>query len=71
MTGGPDHDPRPYYGPTRVAAALILVGLAAILMVLDALSLDYAVDSAQLGLILGTGSVLLAVEAGNRLLGGK
>ena len=70
MNGGSD-DPRPFYGPARIVAALILIGLAAVLMVLDALRADYAVDSAQLGLILGTGSVLLAVEAGNRLLGGK
>ena len=70
MNGTPEHG-KPYYGPARIAAALMLVGLAAVLLVLDALRADYAVDSAQLGLILGTGSVLLAVEAGNRILGGK
>lgn len=68
MTGDPDG--RPYYGTVRRAGGIFLLGLAAVLMVLDALSPDYDVDSIQLGLIFGTALVLLGVEAGRKLLGG-
>jgi hypothetical protein len=69
MTGGPD-DVRPYYGRARIAAGLMLIGLVIVLALIDALSFDYSVDSIQLGLLLGTGLVLLGVEAGRKLLGG-
>lgn len=42
---------------------MLLYGLAAVLTVVDAFSPTYSVDSIQLGLILGTASVLLGVEA--------
>ena len=45
--------------------------LAALIMLLDAVGpADYRVDSIQLGLVLGTGLLLLGVEAARRLLGG-
>ena len=66
--GGPDD--RPYYGRARIAGGLALIGLVIVLAILDAFRLDYSVDSIQLGLLLGTGLVLLGVEAGRKLLGG-
>jgi hypothetical protein len=48
----------------------MLIGLVIALALIDALSFDYSVDSIQLGLLLGTGLVLLGVEAGRKLLGG-
>lgn len=48
----------------------MLIGLVIVLAIIDAASRDYAVDSIQLGLLLGTGLVLLGVEAGRKLLGG-
>lgn len=48
----------------------MLLGLVIVLALIDAISDKYAVDSIQLGLILGTGLVLLGVEAGRKLLGG-
>ena len=68
MAGGPDG--APYYGRARIAAGLICVGAGVILMLVDAASRDYQVDSIQLGLLLGAGLAFLAVEAGRRLLGG-
>jgi hypothetical protein len=69
MTGSRDRGAYDY-GRARVAGGLILIGLAAVLMVIDALSVDYSVDSIQLGLILGTGSVLLGVEAIRKYVSG-
>lgn len=48
----------------------MLIGLVVLLTTFDAISRDYSVDSIQLGLLLGTGLVLLGVEAGRKLLGG-
>lgn len=48
----------------------MLIGLVVALTLVDALRADYSVDSIQLGLLLGTGLVLLGVEAGRKLLGG-
>jgi hypothetical protein len=68
MSGG--RDDVPYYGRARITAGLMLIGLVIALALIDALSFDYSVDSIQLGLLLGTGLVLLGVEAGRKLLGG-
>lgn len=48
----------------------MLIGAAIILMLIDSLSRDYSLDSIQLGLMLGTGSVLLGVEAIRKVVGG-
>jgi len=68
MTAGGPSDYN--YGRARVAGGLLLIGLSVMLTLVDAFSADYSVDSIQLGLILGTGLVLLGVEAGRKLLGG-
>jgi hypothetical protein len=67
MTGGPDG--RPYYGRARILGATLLYAVAGVLTLIDAFRPDYAVDSIQLGLLLGTASVLLGVEAILKRLG--
>lgn len=47
---------------------MLLYALVAVLALIDAASPDYALDSIQLGLLLGTGGVLLGVEPLRRLL---
>ena len=49
-------------------AGLLIYGLVAVLALIDAASVDYTLDSIQLGLLLGTGGVLLGVEPLRRLL---
>ena len=70
MSTGGDDNGRYEYGRARVAGGLALIFLVILLTLIDAASVDYSVDSIQLGLLLGTGLVLLGVEAGRRLLGG-
>lgn len=67
---GTDNEATPFYGKARIAGGLALIGLVIVLALLDAFRTDYSVDSIQLGLLLGTGLVLLGVEAGRKLLGG-
>ena len=68
MTGDIDGD-RPYFGRARTAAGLALIGLVIGLGLLDAISPQFAFDSIQLGLLLGTALLFLGVEAGRKLLG--
>lgn len=42
--------------------------LAIAVMLIDAVSPDYSADTIQLGLVLGTGSVLLGVDAVKKVL---
>lgn len=70
MNGDGSERPTYNYGRARVIAGLLLIGLVAVLAVFDAASVAYNLDSIQLGLMLGTGLVLLGVEAGRKLLGG-
>lgn len=58
------------YRQARINGGLALIGLAIALMLIDAWSPTFAVDSIQLGLILGTALALLGVEAGRKLLNG-
>lgn len=67
MSTGNGNGP-PYYGRARIIGGLVCIFLVVALTLLDAFRADYQVDSIQLGLILGTGLVLLGVEAGRRLL---
>jgi len=71
MNAGGSDDDRPYYGRARIAGGLILIGISSILTVLDAIRTDYSVDSIQLGLLLGTGGVLLGVEPIARFIRGE
>lgn len=62
-------------GPTpfsqaRTIGGLVLLGVVAALFLLDFISVEFSVDSIQLGLLLGTALLLLGVEAGRKLLGG-
>ena len=52
----------------RTVAGLLIYGLIAVLALVDAASPEYQLDSIQLGLMLGTGGVLLGVEPLRRLL---
>jgi hypothetical protein len=52
----------------RTLAGLLLYGLVCVLAIFDALSPQYQLDSIQLGLMLGTGGVLLGVEPLRKLL---
>jgi hypothetical protein len=58
------------YVRARTIGGLLLLGTVVGLFLLDALLPDFAVDSIQLGLVLGTALVLLGVDAGRKLLGG-
>jgi len=68
MSGGPDE--RPHYVRARIIGGVGLFLLAGILMVADAFNAEYTVDSIQLGLLLGTASLLLGVEGIRRVIGG-
>jgi hypothetical protein len=68
--GNPDHD-RPYnFGRARSVGGLAIIVLVGVLAVIDAASESYSIDTIQLGLLLGTGLLLLGIEAGRKLLGG-
>lgn len=62
-----EDDPR-HFLRARTAAGLLIYVLIAVLAVFDAVSGEYQLDSIQLGLMLGTGGVLLGVEPLRRLL---
>jgi hypothetical protein len=53
----------------RAYGGLALIGLVIVLALIDAFSAEFTVDPIELALILGSGLVLLGVEAGNKLLG--
>jgi hypothetical protein len=61
-------DESPHFIRPRTVAGLLLYGLVAVLALLDAASPDYSLDNVALGLMLGTGGVLLGVEPLRRLL---
>jgi len=55
----------------RALAGLALIALVIVLGLIDAVSPGFQVDPIELALLLGSGLVLLGVEAGNRLIGGR
>lgn len=67
MTGSDDRD-KPYYGRARIVAGLGCFALAAFLMVIDAFT-EFDLDIARLGLILGTGTLVLGVEGLRKFVG--
>lgn len=58
----------PHFVRPRIVVGVLLFGLVAVLALIDAISPDYQLDSIQLGLMLGTGGVILGVEPLRRLL---
>ena len=54
----------------RTIGGLLLIATAAVLVLVDAFSLDYSADGITLALLLGTGSVLLGVEGIRRYIDG-
>ena len=67
MSRGPENG-RPELSVPRIAAGLALVAAAILLMFVDAASADFKMDSVQLGLMLGSGMLLLGVEGAKALL---
>jgi hypothetical protein len=61
-------DDGPAFIRARTAAGLLIYLLVVALAIIDASTVDYQLDSIQLGLMLGTGGVLLGVEPLRRLL---
>ena len=60
-------DERPFYGQARIIAGLGTFALAAVLMLIDAFT-TFDLDIGRLGLILGTGTVVLGVEGLRRYI---
>lgn len=58
---GADDSGKPFYGQARIIAGLGCFALSAVLMLIDAFS-EFDLDIGRLGLICGTGTVLLGVE---------
>lgn len=69
MTGGDSGD-RPYYGSARIIAGLGCFALAGVLMLIDA-GTAFDLDIGRLGLILGTGALVLGVEGLRKYIGGN
>ena len=66
--GAGDANDSAHFIRPRTLAGLLLYGLVAVLALLDAASPTYSLDNIALGLMLGTGGVLLGVEPLRRLL---
>jgi len=66
---GSNGDGTPPFVKPRVWGALLLIGTACLLAVLDALPINYTLDNVTFLLMLGTGSVLLGVEAFRKFVG--
>lgn len=66
MAGGNDPGAIDLSKP-RVVAGLALIGAAIVLTFVDAYSVDFKMDPIELGLMLGSGMLLLGVEAAKAL----
>jgi len=62
-----DDQSKPFYGQARIVAGLGCFALAAALMLIDAFT-EFDLDIGRLGLILGTGTVVLGVEGLRRII---
>lgn len=67
MPTEPENEETHFIRP-RTVAGMLMFGLVAVLALFDAASADYQLDNITLGLMLGTGGVLLGVEPLRRLL---
>lgn len=65
-----DNDSGAFNRP-RTYGGLLLIGIVAVLVTIDAFSLDYDVDPVVLTLLLTTGSLLLGVEVLRKTLNGS
>lgn len=54
------------YARARIAGALLLIGVVCVLAVIDSLNTAFTMDPIELGLLVGTASILLGVEALDR-----
>jgi hypothetical protein len=63
-----DNDPISVVSLPRVVAGMALIVATILLMFIDAASVEYKMDPIQLGLMLGSGMLLLGVEAAKALL---
>lgn len=52
----------------RIVGGLALLGLVVVLSLIDAVSTDFAIDTVQFGLLLGTALGMLGLDVGARLL---
>lgn len=69
MAGSSGNGTPPFTRP-RVIGALLLLGTACVLAIFDAIpAFDYTLDNVTFLLMLGTGSVLLGVEAFRKFVG--
>lgn len=66
---GNGSDPSPYV-KARIVAGLILISGVLILAIIDAMSDTYSFELGPMGLMLGTGTILLGVEAIRRIVSG-
>lgn len=64
----PEEDEPQHFLRARTVAGLLIYLLVAVLALIDTVNPDYTLDSIQLGLMLGTGGVLLGVEPLRKLL---
>lgn len=64
---GPDGAPS-FYASARRALGSFLLLVGGVLVLLDVVSAEYAIDSIALGLVLSTGCVLLGLDASVRRL---
>lgn len=67
MEGGSNGGLLPPSRP-RIVAGMALIFASIVLTFWDASSVEFKMDSVQLGLLLGSGMLLLGVEAAKRLL---
>ena len=61
-------DDRGVFDRPRIIGGLLLLAAITVLVLIDAISLDYQADTVLVALLLGTASVLLGVEGIRSLL---
>lgn len=71
MTGDPAPARRDDFRTARIVGALALFGLVVVVVILDAVSLDYQVDHVVLGLVLVAALTLVGLDAPAIFRGGK
>lgn len=67
---GNGSDPSPYV-KARIVAGLVLIFGVLILSLIDSVSTDWTFEIGPMGLMLGTGTILLGVEAVRKIINGQ